>query len=1215
MKNNKLLYSTIFLIVLTLLVRWWVEEQFALVERNEKFVEQAIKDQVSEQELDMIPVLDSLSLFGHISLGKTTSTAYPFYIYKSEKLAYWSNFQFVPEYSDVANTKKYSYIDKPYGQFIVRKWVVNYKSESFEVFSLISLYRKFPVNNDFIQSGYNAKIVQNGNLEIYPIQDNSEGLVIEINGNAIFKIRLEQGYKPSIVQPIIYIDFLLLVLQILLFIALYKLVLKKKKFAEVLVLFFGWAYFKIVLPLLEGTTVFAKINIFDPQYYAVSWFERSFGDLLINTIFILTISFRIEHWLRNKKIIKLLSGAKFKFNEDGVRILFITFTFWIINYPFLQLRSIYDNSQVSLDISQSMQFDWIKITTYVIIVFVTLSTFLLYHTVIKYFIRYTHSYKKLLVHLTIGAVVYVSLSYFSNMPFANLALINIPLVIGLWYFDFTRSLNTATYKRFLYIVLFFGILSGINGNFIQQFETEIKVSETRSILDKKLAKTDPFAEFLFSTALNDLAKDPFIVARLNSPFLSKNAVLTKIKQVFLNSYLNKYEQSIVLFDSKGAPLKNVRYRKNIFEIISKIDPANSRTDYPSVFRVKDNLHNFSKHYLGYIPVKKLNSIIGYVLLELVEKPFTTSGVFPSLLDDTQFKQSNNNVGSFAYYLNGSLVNSVGSIEFPATVIADNKNIWRANEGLYVSKTEGNRTILSGINLNTRKVFLSNFSFIWMITLFPVLLGWLITSIAQNGKLNTLSYTERIIWYLNLAFIIPLIIVTAVTFRLLSSSFERESTLAKTTLVKRISDQLSIRLLNYRSNEQNFEALQERIETLSNNTELDINLFGLDGKLIVSSQPSVFNKKLLAPFINQYALNVIRDKGKNQLILQESIDQLIYRNSYAAIKSEDSGQMLGIISVPFFSSNSSLNSSKREAFSTILNVFVMVLFATMLVTYFAGKWLTKPLNMLREKLRSTSFSEQTEPINIQWSDELGMLIKAYNQMLGTLEFSKTALRKSEKEKAWREAAQQVAHEIKNPLTPMKLTLQRMSNRIKLKKATPEELEIPLQSVLDQVETLNSIASSFSEFAKMPTPVLAREEMHSIIRNAIELFSADKALDIKLQLADRKVYSMVDSKLFSRMLNNLILNAKQSIKESQKIVKVVIDTEINKFLTIKINDNGMGIDSEITERVFIPKFTTKERGSGIGLAMTKHGIENMGGKISFTSVINEGTIFIIEMPIID
>ncbi len=1215
MKKNNLLYTTLFLILITLLVRWWVEKQFAQVKRNEKFIAKAVNTQVSEQEYAMIPVLDSLSLFGQVNINDIEQTPYPFFIYESGRLINWSDFKFVPEYDDVKGTYRYNYIDKPYGKFIVRKWVVNYRNKTFEVYSLITLFRKYPINNLYIQSALNPEIGQKGRIEISSLDSSLDGHIIQFNDNPICKIKLESGYKPAIVLPIIYIDFLLLLLQLLFYYALYRFVLKRNKAFEVLLIVFGWAYFKIVFPLMEGTTVFAAVNLFDPQYYAVSWFERSIADLLINSMFILLISFRIGVWAKNKRFLKLLMRPTNGFVSGGLLLVLTFLTFWVINYPFFQLRSIYDNSQVSIDISQSLQFGWTRIITFAIVILLNVSTFLLYHTIVRHLLKYVSSLKKLIGLLILGLLLFLPLSYSANMPFAHLAMVNVLVIIALWYFDFTRSLNTTTYKRFLYIVLFFGMLSGVNGVVINRFETQKKIRSLNSIIHKKLASSDQFAEFLLSTALTDLSSDQFIRSRFSSPFLSKKTVISKIRQVFLNSYLNKYEQKIVLFDSRGVPLKREESSATIFQILEGFGDPKSKTEYPSVFRINDKVHNFSKHYFGFAPIKRKNATIGYVLVELIEKQFSGSLVYPSLLVDNRFGLHITNETSFAYYLNGEMVNSLGAIEFPVHISPNSKQVWFQNGLVYVAQSVKKRLIIASTPFNQYKIILSNFSFIWLIILFPILVVWFGIPYISKSEMKSFSYTERIIWYLNLVFIIPLILVTAVTFRLLANSFEVESNLTKTTLVERLSNQISSSLAIFLADKNAYDELAERLELLSDNTELDINLFDLEGALISSSQPSVFNKKVLAPYINQYALNVIKEKGKNHLVLQESIDKLMYRNSYVAARSEETGQILGIISVPFFSTNTSLNSSKRDAFNTILNVFVIVLFATMLATYFAGKWLTRPLKLIGDKLKATSFSEQTEPINIQWSDELGMLIKAYNQMLGKLEQSKVALKQSEKEKAWREAAQQVAHEIKNPLTPMKLTLQRLANKLSKIESIPKEVTNPLQSVLDQVETLNSIASSFSEFAKMPSPVVKRVEVQAIIKKSIELFSGEKELLIKLQLVDKKVYSMVDPGLLSRMLNNLLLNAKQSIKQHQEYVEVLIETKASEKLVISITDNGEGIMPEIMDKVFIPKFTTKEQGLGIGLAMTKYGVENMKGKIYFSSVLNKGTTFTIEFPIID
>ena len=1214
MKYNKVLIIPVFLIIITLFIKGWVSNQYASVDQNAKYIERVIQNEVLDQEFDMITVLDSLSLYGAYSLSINTHTTYPYFIFLEGDLTYWSDINYVPNYSDLSSNRKYSFLDNTKGEFIIRKWVVDYNSLTYEVFSLIPLYQKYSINNFYIQSGINPRIGSLGSIEIVGL--NEKGYSITIHNEAICNILLKNNYKPAIVKPIKLLDSILLILLLVLFFTLYRVKHYSYKWLDMLLLISGWAFFKIVLPKLSGISTLAHVNLFDPQYYAVSWFETSFGDLLINTIFILLISFKIESWFRSKQFTKLLfsTNANNKIKHNIISVLMILATFWIINYPFFQLRSIYNNSQVSIDIAQSLQFGQIKVLTLVIIVLVSFSTFLLYHSVVRHIVRLISSVKVFIAMLFIALVIYLPLSYLANMPFANFAVVNILIISGFWYFKLTSALNTASYKRLLYIILFFGIVSALYGYMINQFEMERKVAESQKVLSKKIAQADPFAEFLVSTALEDLAQDPFIISRMSSPFLSKNAVVSKVKQVFINSYLNKYEQIISLYDAKGVPFKSDVDKLTFFDKLREIEPVQLKTDYASVFRINDESNDFSKHYVGYTTLKKQTVIMGYVLLEFKEKQFSDPGVYPELLVDNRFKSSINENTTFAYYINNKLTNSIGSNEYPSIIIKEKGNVWNENNRLYVSASDGERSIIATIDLNKSGTLLSNFSFIWVITLFPILILWLLILIYNSEGVKSLSYTDRIIWYLNLAFIIPLVLVTSVTFRLLSNSFEQESNNTKKTIVKRISDQLNVNLANYLKDDTTLDDLAERLNVLSDNTQFDVNLFNLKGELIVSSRPGVYNKNVLAPYINPYALRDIKNNINDHLVIEEKIGSLLFNSSYSAVKSGETGELLGVISVPFFSSQSSLNSNRREAFNTILNVFVIVLFVTMLITYFAGKWLTKPLKIIRDKLKMISFSEEAEPINIQWSDELGMLIKAYNQMLISLEESKGALKRSEKEKAWREAAQQVAHEIKNPLTPMKLTLQRINNKIQQQKATTEELVVPLQSVLDQVETLNSIASSFSEFAKMPTPLNERVEIHAIIRKSVELFSSESDLEIKLQLVNQEVYSMVDPKLFNQILNNLILNAKQSIKSNQEKVIVEVVTIIDTVVSIKLKDNGGGINMEIADKVFIPRFTTKEQGSGIGLAMTKYGVENMGGKIYFESIENKGTTFTIEFPII-
>ena len=1213
MRKNKLLLSSVLIIAALLAIRWLVSYQFASPQLNDQYVGSLVEDEVYRQEYQMVPVLDSLSLHGTIQEDGSLKTSYPYFIFKQGELQYWSDFHFIPSYEALEGTDKYSFLEKPQGKFIVRKWVVVHQQTTYEVYTTIPLFRNYLINNLFIQSGINDKIGTQGQISVEA--PSAKGNLVVVNEVPVCSVSLEKDYLPAIVAPLQLIDSLLFLFGVVFFVTMYKLILAKNKLWEIPLLLVGWTGFKLFLPLLSGVNSIFSVNLFDPQYYAVSWFERSFGDLLINSAFILLIALRFVSWFKSRKLMGWLSGGESNGRKTAFGIAVLFASFWVLNYLFFQLRSIYHNSQVSIDIVSSLQMAYLRFLTFLVVVVINISTFFFYHTIVRHLINVISSIKTYALSLIVAAVLYVGLSFMANMPLANLLVINVLLITGLWVFKLPKSLNTANYRRFLYIIIFLGVLSVLYGQLVSDFEQQRNVAKINSTLEKKLAVSDPFAEFLLSSALSELSSDPFIVNRMASPFLSKTAVESKVKQVFLNSYLNKFEQSVILFDAKGNPINTGSVRISLTELLNEKGQELKETDYSAVFLLSKPLPGFTKHYMGYATIKRSNGIVGYVLIELMERQFGSPGVYPELLVDNRFQTSSMTNIELAYYQDGRLLNTVSTTEYPAHFESGRENVWYENESLFVAMNEGNRAIIASVPFNRKRIVISNASFIWVLTLLPVVLLWFSAFTMRRGSFATLSYTERILWYLNMAFIIPLLVVTAITFQLLTDSFEREANSTKLATVGRIADQLNPYVLAYSQNNDQLPELVERLNTLSDNTQSDFNLFDTDGSLIASSQPGVFNKYLLAPYINSVALNFIGKEGKGHMVLKEHVGNLFYNNSYAAVVEEGSGELLGIVSMPFFSSDSSLQSSKLEAFTTILNVFVVVLFVTLMVTYFAGKWLTKPLVIIRNKLKSTSFSQQTEPISIEWSDELGMLIRAYNQMLADLEESKGALQRSEKEKAWREAAQQVAHEIKNPLTPMKLTLQRLSNKIQGKDVSVADLSIPLKSVLDQVETLNSIASSFSEFAKMPTPVVERVEVHSIIRKSSELFAGDPGLELKLQLHKGEVYSEVDPKLLSRILNNLLLNAKQSGRKEQVKVEVNLQTNIGDTLLIIIKDNGAGIDPAIADKVFIPRFTTKEQGSGIGLAMTKYGVENMGGKIYFESTIGKGTTFTLELPIVD
>jgi nitrogen fixation/metabolism regulation signal transduction histidine kinase len=278
-------------------------------------------------------------------------------------------------------------------------------------------------------------------------------------------------------------------------------------------------------------------------------------------------------------------------------------------------------------------------------------------------------------------------------------------------------------------------------------------------------------------------------------------------------------------------------------------------------------------------------------------------------------------------------------------------------------------------------------------------------------------------------------------------------------------------------------------------------------------------------------------------------------------------------------------------------------------------LTVPLRLITQKIQKTSLHNYNEPLEWESDDEIGLLVNEYNRMLVKLEESKQALSRSEKESAWREMAQQVAHEIKNPLTPMKLTLQHLQRKLlNGGEVVKEQAEKSFNTLLDQVDTLNDIATSFSAFAKMPIPKEEVFDIGAVLKKNIELYSNDNEVEILTDIPPGDFFVKGDQQLMSRIFTNLILNGIQSVPAGRKPeISVSLQKNIH-FIRVEIHDNGMGISETIRNKIFIPNFSTKYAGSGIGLALAKRGVEHAGGKIWFETEEEQGTSFFIELPLL-
>lgn len=953
-------------------------------------------------------------------------------------------------------------------------------------------------------------------------------------------------------------------------------------------------------------------DAFNPSLYGANSLFPNFFEFLLNVILITFLIFYLSRKIRSWKAEKHVSLV-------FTLLVSLLFLLWFFISSINQ--SLVENSSISLAIENLFSLSIYSSLAIASMGLLFYSFYSFLKEMIRHLVALFTKNKKIAV-LFLGIAF---LSFILQNDLQENTIINnlFPLILTgvILLFRYTRiRLNTFFFG--VLILFFFSILQVFN---LKHYNLVKEKSERILYANQLGTEKDVLTELEYASLSPQIKKDAFLSKVVNSPrHMGLSDFEDALERRLFNGFWERYEMTFDLYNTNRvsviSPTNSLTERYDELNEIIQQHGAVSEID-SSIFYIKD----FTGHY-SYVIKQPLFSEDSSYQLELIvtlkSKNIPEEIGFPRLLISTKAKvfEPLQNY-SIAKYFHSQLVTKYGNYNYPTNYVALNN--WEAvTTGFYMKdgyshyllkKSEDDVMVLSKKNYTSIEL-VTSMSYLFTFYGF-LLIPYLVQSAIKDKKQKGFSLALKIQLVL-----ISLVFLSLFAFGWGSGLFVNNQYNEYTNdLVREKLNSVGIELKEKLGNKNNLTIEEDGnyseflLQKLAKIFNTDINLYDKEGFLIASSRPKVFNVGLLSEQMNPSAYYQMEIRNRSEFIHQESIGKLSYSSAYSPFYSYD-GKLVGYLNLQHFGQQKEFESKIQQFLVAIINVFMLLLAISIVIAIVVSNWVTTPLRIIQESFTKLKFGKHNQPIAYTKEDEIGALVRNYNQKLEELEFTASQLAQSERESAWREMAKQVAHEIKNPLTPMKLSLQHLMRSYDPNDPhSVERIQKVSTSIIEQIDALAKIANEFSSFAKLPRPNEKEINLIPILENVIEVFKDDRLFKLNFTYSLENAIILADKDLILRLLNNLIKNALQAIegKNDGTVAINLVQKENNVLISIK--DNGCGIPLEMHQKIFVPYFTTKSTGTGLGLAMVKQIVENHRGEISFESN-DMGTTFQISFPLI-
>jgi len=1240
LRNAAFKHGYLFLIAACLYTISFIATNYLSYNSSPKKVQHKLQQYLQKNENRFEQLLEDSSIINvvtndkHPSLQKIEliNEAFGFFVYNigsngQPLLSYWNSNKYYITPEDLQKKDSSYFVHYQNGHFELIKKTVTITGKQYFFIAVIPVRWDYFMENKYLNTGFEGFNRLDGQ---YEISDTATALPIVNSANQqLFKIHLKvEKAKHDYDALTIVLRTLAIILLLFFFNAVANEIVSAKNFKCGFAFLLGTVFlFRLLTYYVPFPFNFKEFTLFDPSIYASNFLHPSLGDLLINTVLLF--------WLVSFYKFNTINTTN-DANKKGYQAYLNLFLLTLAALLFAAIiRSLVLDSKISFDVSNFFSLSIYSFISFAILCLGLLSFFHLSHTLLrKVFSAALELYTQLLV-IAISGLVLLSFNIGSPHIGSNLFvlawLLAYVTIINYRKEDISSSVLKSSF--FIFWVLLFA--SSVAALILYQNKT-IELEQRKKYAENLSLQADPASENLLRIAATNFS-DTLLSTNYNrfqSEFSNKYIKDSLITENF-SGYLNKYDTRIYTFDSLYHPMFNddsLSYAMIKATILSQ----GKATGIDNLYSY-DNINQKSSYYYE----KKISNdstTLGYLFVSVKPKRYKSEALYPELFRQAQDLSADFNTNySYAIYNNGKLINHYNDYSFPSSlekiklpvVSYEQKNNNGHNE-LWYKAGNGKMVIVAKKNAWSLE-FITLFAYIFcifllVISLFHIGNFFLRTRFNRKELKGLLQFNIRSQIHATIIFIsvfsFLVIGIATISFFIYRFNQSNEERLSKSIQVmandieereKVVRSQLQFDDVFTTVNEVGFgNDIEKIVSDISEVHNVDVTLYDITGKLVTSTQPYIYNKHLLSERMDPTAFYELNNNKKIHYIHSETVGKFSFLSIYIPVN-DDEGNTYAYLNIPYLNSQAELNQEISSFLATLINLNAFIFLLAGAIAFLITNRITSSFGLITEKMKEINLGKRNEEIKWEKQDEIGVLVSEYNKMVNKLEQSAKALAQSEREGAWREMARQVAHEIKNPLTPMKLSIQYLQRAINNDSENVKQLsEQVAQTLVQQIDQLSNIAGDFSQFANINNSKPEIFDVTDIIASLVQLHQSNETVVINYQKSTGNYNINADKIQVARLFTNLLKNAIEAT-EGNKQVEINIQQQVtNNKILIAIQDNGSGIPKEMQDKIFTPNFTTKTSGTGLGLAICKGIVENANGHIWFETAEGKGSTFFVEIP---